>query len=74
MRIIEQQQPNVSIQNALSVDGEFKCGQYSLDGIDHVNKVIYEFYGCWLVKQSFFFQIKIFINVVFYLFIYQVAW
>ncbi len=53
MRIIEQQNSNTVIQNALSSEGEFKCGQYSLDGIDHANKVIYEFYGCWLVKNKF---------------------
>jgi len=38
---------NISINHALSSTGEFKVGNYFLDGIDHTNKTIYEFYGCW---------------------------
>jgi len=38
---------NIFIDHALSPNGEFRIGNYNLDGIDHANKTIYEFYGCW---------------------------
>jgi len=46
LKSIEKQQ-NISIQHALSPQGEFKIGNHYLDGVDHTNKTIYEFYGCY---------------------------
>jgi len=46
MKFLERNE-NIRIDHALSSNGEFQVGKYSLDGIDHINKVIYEFYGCW---------------------------
>jgi len=43
---------HVTIQHALSQEGEYIIGPYSIDGIDIANKVIYEFNGCWLVESN----------------------
>jgi hypothetical protein len=36
----------IHIQHAKNSNGEFKCGSYYLDGVDHTNKLIFEMNGC----------------------------
>ena len=38
---------NINIRHKGNVDGEFKIGQFFVDGIDFDNKTIFEFHGCW---------------------------
>lgn len=38
---------NITIQHKNSIQGEYRCGKYFLDGIDIQNKTIYEFHGCY---------------------------
>ena len=37
---------NINIRHKGNVDGEFKMGQFFVDGIDLNNKTIFEFHGC----------------------------
>jgi len=43
--------------------GEYKCGEYLLDGIDHENKVIFEFHGCFFHGCPVFYNDKTFNTV-----------
>ena len=38
---------NINIRHKGHVDGEYKVGQFFVDGIDLENKTIFEFHGCW---------------------------
>ena len=38
---------NINIRHKGNEDGEFKIGQFFVDGIDFDNKTIFEFHGCW---------------------------
>ena len=38
---------NINIRHKGNVDGEFKIGQFFVDGNDFENKTIFEFHGCW---------------------------